>query len=255
MWQRVELKSRAKQTVGRTYWRSVLAALILMICTGGLSVVNSASNAYSSVNAQGDDVYYNFGGMLNGRASSLQDARITLLVLGTLVVAMSVASLAGIAVRVFLLAPLEVGCQSFFIRNRMTDARIGEIGQVFRGNYLNVVKTQFLRSLFTFLWTLLLVIPGIVKGYEYRMIPYILAENPNMDYREAFRLSREMMDGEKWNAFVLDLSFLGWNILSALTCNILGIFYVDPYKANTDAELYAVLKDKLFGGAARPWES
>ena len=64
------------------------------------------------------------------------------------------------------------------------------------GHYVNIVLTMFLRELFTSLWTLLLVIPGIVKHYEYLMIPYILAENPGMDRKEAFQISKRMMDGQ-----------------------------------------------------------
>ena len=61
------------------------------------------------------------------------------------------------------------------------------------------------------------------------MIPYLLAEYPEMSMEEAFSRSREMMYGEKWNAFVLDLSFIPWFLLSGLTFGIVGIFYVNPY--------------------------
>ena len=71
------------------------------------------------------------------------------------------------------------------------------------------------------------------------MVPYILAENPAMNRKEAFLISKKMMMGQKWNAFVLDLSFLGWRCLEAITFGILGIFYVEPYVQATIAELYA----------------
>lgn len=123
---------------------------------------------------------------------------------------------------------------------------IGTILYAYRsGNMINVVFVQLLQAVKTFLWTLLLVIPGIVKGYEYRMIPYILAENPGIDQRRAFELSRIMMTGQKWNAFVLDLSFFLWYLLGAVTCGLASIFYVNPYIAATNAELYAVLRDDL----------
>ena len=60
----------------------------------------------------------------------------------------------------------------------------------------------------TFLWSLLLIIPGIVKSYEYRMIPYLLADHPEMSKDEAFAASKAMIDGNKWDAFVLDFSFI-----------------------------------------------
>lgn len=92
------------------------------------------------------------------------------------------------------------------------------------GHYVNIVLTMFLRDLFTTLWSLLLVVPGIVKHYEYLMVPYIIAENPAMDYKEAFQISKQMMDGEKMEAFIMDLSFIGWYLLSAVTCGLLAIF-------------------------------
>ena len=77
------------------------------------------------------------------------------------------------------------------------------------------------------------------------MIPYILAEYPDMEWRDVFATSKRMMDGEKWNAFVLDLSFLGWQLLSIITCGLVGIFYVNPYKGLTDAALYMALREKI----------
>ena len=92
------------------------------------------------------------------------------------------------------------------------------------------------------LWSLLFVIPGIVKGYEYRMIPFLLAENPDMTKEEVFEESKKLMTGNKWKAFVYDLSFIGWNILSILTCGILSIFFVNPYKSSADAALFEAIK-------------
>ena len=79
------------------------------------------------------------------------------------------------------------------------------------------------------------------------MIPYLLADNPQMTKEQAFAESKRMMQGQKWKAFVLDLSFIGWFILTAITCGILGVFYVNPYKYMTDAELYVALKEITFG--------
>lgn len=78
------------------------------------------------------------------------------------------------------------------------------------------------------------------------MVPYILAENPGMDRREAFAISKRMMDGEKWNTFVLSLSFLGWVLLSGCTCGILTIFFVNPYAQATYTELYTYNKIKAY---------
>ena len=88
-----------------------------------------------------------------------------------------------------------------------------------------------------------------IKAYEYRMIPYLLADNPSMSQEEAFALSREMMKGQKWKTFVLDLSFIGWDILSIFTGGILSMFYVQPYKMMTNAALYEAL---AYGTPAAP---
>lgn len=84
------------------------------------------------------------------------------------------------------------------------------------------------------------MVPLIMKTYEYWLIPYILAENPNMSSKEVFALTKKMMTGYKWECFVLNLSFLGWVFLSLCTCGILSIFYVEPYKAYTMAGFYKV---------------
>lgn len=144
-------------------------------------------------------------------------------------------------VDVFIINPFEVGCRRFFIRNLNEPAQIGNIGYGFDNNYRNVAKTMFFRDLFTVLWSLLFIIPGIVKAYEYMMIPYLLADNPQMTKEQAFAESKRMMQGQKWKAFVLDLSFIGWYILSGLTLGILAIFYVSPYVNATHAALYEAL--------------
>lgn len=115
----------------------------------------------------------------------------------------------------------------------------------FSRSYKNIVKIMFLKNLYIVLWSMLFVIPGIIKAYEYRMIPYILAENPDISMEEAFALSKKMMDNEKLNTFALDLSFLGWFLLGSVSLGICLIFYVTPYYNLTNTELYIVLKQKI----------
>lgn len=98
----------------------------------------------------------------------------------------------------------------------------------------------FLRNLYTFLWTLLLVVPGIVKSYSYAMTPFILAENPDMSASEAIRRSMALMDDHKAELFYLDLTFIGWNILAAITWN-LGYLALNPYKNAARAAFYRQL--------------
>lgn len=99
---------------------------------------------------------------------------------------------------------------------------------------------KFLRSLYTFLWGLLFVIPGIVKSYAYAMTPFIMADNPNLTANEAITASREMMDGHKGDLFWLELTFIGWDLLAALTLN-LGHLALNPYKNAARAAFYREL--------------
>lgn len=108
-------------------------------------------------------------------------------------------------------------------------SQFGRFGQGF--------AQKFLRALYTFLWGLLFVIPGIVKGYAYAMTPFIMAENPEMSASDAITASKELMDGHKWELFTLDLTFIGWNLLAALTLN-LGYLALNPYKNATYAVFY-----------------
>lgn len=146
-----------------------------------------------------------------------------------------------LAFNAFIVNPFLVGCQRFFVRNLDEEASVSNIGYGYDNNYKNIALTMFFRDLYTILWGLLFIIPGIVKAYEYRMIPYLLADDPTMTREQAFAISKEMMTGNKWKAFVLDLSFLGWHILSLFTLGILEIFWVSPYEYATDAALYRKL--------------
>lgn len=271
MWTRGELKDRAKQAFKRNYWKCVLVALVLAILVDGAATV---TNKYSTSNAQnavtgggldlspdvlledGDvysedgDVYSEDGymvyeeGDLSSSSGILDSAGGLIATLGISLILIIMA--AAVAIGIFVCNPIEVGGCSFFLDNASDPEEQPGPGRLFfafqSGGYMNIVLTLFLRNLYTVLWTFLFIVPGIIKSYEYRMIPYILAENPDMDRREAFQLSKDMMQGEKWNAFVLDLSFIGWQILSGITLGIVGIFWTNPYVYATNAELYLELK-------------
>ncbi|MCR4617946.1 MAG: DUF975 family protein [Lachnospiraceae bacterium] len=150
----------------------------------------------------------------------------------------------GIAMDIFLYNPIEYGILKFFKKSLKDGESLGTMFHGFKDGYLGIVKVMFFRDLFIFLWSLLFIIPGIVKGYAYLLVPYILSENPSMSKDEALKESNRLMMGNKWKAFVLDLSFIGWGILSALTLGVLGIFYVSPYKNGTNAALYEKLKEE-----------
>ena len=156
----------------------------------------------------------------------------------------SVASILGILYTIFIGNVIVVGKSGYFIKNHDENPELGEIFKRFKGNYLNVVKIMFLMDLKTLLWLFLFIVPGVIKAYEYSMIPYLLAENPNLSASQAFSLSKQMTTGQKMDLFVLDLSFLGWIILGLICCGI-GILFVLPYPEATKAEVYLILKQQV----------
>ena len=142
-------------------------------------------------------------------------------------------------------APLEIGVTKYYIQvSEDSSTAMDRCFDGFRYNWKNIVWIYFLMVMKLFLWSLLFVIPGIIKAFEYSMIPYLLAENPNMTAKEAFETSKKMTDNEKWNLFVLDLSFIGWYFLGLLCCGV-GTIFVAPYVRATEVQVYFVLKTKL----------
>lgn len=115
--------------------------------------------------------------------------------------------------------------------------------------YLKSIGVYLLVGIFTALWSLLLVVPGIIKGLSYSQAPYILAENPQMDIMECIDASKQIMDGHKMDLFLLQLSFIGWFFLCSLTFGI-ALIYVNPYYNATVANFYEALKAEKSGAAA-----
>ena len=232
MWTRAELKSKAKFSFKRNYWKSVLISLILALLVGGGSSGSSISSAVSnnligSSDSSVTDYYFNDDSSLydgndfyddtyDGNVeddiddlNSMADNTAGMMAIGIFLIVFIMMFVVLMAVvillDVFIFNPLEVGCKKYYLRNLNEPAQVGNIGYAFDNNYKNITKTMFFRDLFTVLWTLLFIIPGIVKSYEYQMIPYLLADNPQMTKEQAFEESKRMMQGQKWKAFVLSL--------------------------------------------------
>ncbi len=106
---------------------------------------------------------------------------------------------------------------------------------------LNISKILFCKYVYQFLWNLT-IIGGFIKSYEYKLIPYLLAENPNLTRKEAFSLSKELMKGEKWRVFILDCTFIPWKLLESITLGLSSIFYYNTYRECVYAELYINLR-------------
>lgn len=298
MWNRAQLKDKAKFALKHNYWKCVLVALLVGLFAGSTSTtlmsdvteeidslleedeINTSDVEYSDqyeAEDNSDDYwegYYDgyFGdedenlsqdyadgyrdGLLdkgeagNTSADDIFDLTgespgfgigVAIAFIGIFILIYIVIVAISLVWSAFILNPLQMGCNRFFFIGLNRPAQIKEVAFGFDHNYKNIMKILFSRSLYTILWSMLFWIPGIVKSYEYRMIPYLLAENPNLTKEQAFAMSKQMMSGNKWKAFVLDLSFIGWDLLSMCTLGILDTFYVAPYKHLTNAALYEQL--------------
>lgn len=165
----------------------------------------------------------------------------------SIVVGIALGSVLILVFDIFIGNPLIVGKRRFFLENRIEKDYRTPIRTILhsykKGMYIKTVKVMFFKDLFTLLW-MFTIIGGIVKYYEYRAIPYILAENIQLSRKEIFDLSKSIMKGYKWKNFVLDISFFPWIILESLTLGIAGIFYVVPYIAATGTEAYVAIRNE-----------
>lgn len=220
MWTRSELKSYAKAKLAYSYWPIVGVTFLVGLIPTLLNVEIPTDQMYQLGYISGDTYY--------------------LLSFVNLVIVF-----AGFFLGIFVFGPLKVGLMRYYINQETRTASISDLFYPFKHNYWNVVGVLFLQGLYTFLWTLLFLIPGIIKGYEYLMIPYLLAEKPDMKASEVFKATKRMMDGNKWDTFVLYLSFIGWIFLAILTIGLLDIFFVTPYLGLTMSELYLALKSRV----------
>lgn len=285
MWERKELKEKAKKVVHRNYWTAIVVCFLIALLTGefgtsilGIWQAEDSMDPYYVIHHQMDKIEienYEMLDFLDGKdirnglneiqtkvfktiEANLNSAmkpqkyifkiwdgihsfQMNQMQLGVL---LCIGSVIALAFTILVADPLIVGEKKYFLKARKNNnTKIGILVEVFqKEHWFHIAIIMFLRNIYNALWYLT-IIGGIIKTYEYRMIPYILADNPNTERKEAFRLSKQMMKGNKWKTFILDLSFLGWNFLSVLTFGILSILYVNPYNATTMTELYVVLKE------------
>ena len=126
--------------------------------------------------------------------------------------------------------PLIMGLMNWYRQSIYEKTPLSEMFSFYtNGRFWGSVGTQLLMSLYIYLWSLLFVIPGMIKAYSYSQAMFIKAENPDISASRAIELSKIMMEGHKWDLFILHCSFFGWALLSSITYHILGIVYVFPY--------------------------
>ncbi len=140
---------------------------------------------------------------------------------------------------ILVLGPLEYSKRYMFLK-QARDGQPMQLGDMFRGfqdDFGGTLLIGFLTGLFTALWSLLFVIPGIVKYYAYSMAYYVKADHPDYNWKACVDESRRLMNGHKWEKFVQDLSFIGWTIVGSL-CLGVGTLWVTPYVYATEAQFY-----------------
>ena len=194
-------------------------------------------------------------GVLAGFVNSVTSGSI----LVTLIAAVnSMVGSAGITVFLFIVLSLLLALGAWvFLFNMYTvvsrriflEGRVYEKLTIQRFAFLLRVKrwtkvslTMALASLYQMLWALTIV-GGIIKRYSYFLVPYIAAENPDISPKKVVNLSRKMMHGHKWECFVFELTYWGWDILGSLTFGLTAIFYSNPYKTAAFSEFYVQMRD------------
>ncbi len=264
MFNRAELKSRAKEVLSdtHTYWLSFAVCLIIGLVGGTTSFT---ANFSTGTNMEDD-----LTSLLTLNSLNMQNIIIVGIILSGIIVL-------AICFSIFLITPLNVGGKRFFIKSALGETEFSNLGVVFKSSYyLNVVKVMFMRNLFLILWALIALapycgslvlmavlphkfiletsilllvsvfafIPFIMKSYSYLMVDYIVAQNPEIDWREAINRSKEMMRECRFQTFILELSFLGWQILGVMLCGV-GVLFIAPYMQATFAQLYLERKNKV----------
>lgn len=153
------------------------------------------------------------------------------------IVTLTFAAILTSIVRFVIGSIVQVGYSQFNLD--IIDLKKAEFKKIFSffKNWANAFLTNLLKTLYISLWSLLFIIPGIIATYRYSMTPFILTENPDLSPDEAIARSKELMKGNKWRLFCLYFSFIGWDILCALTLGILS-FWVAPYKHAAEAAFY-----------------
>ena len=237
------LKENAKANMKKNHWLFVAIAFVM-----GLGTSNPSFSF--SFNIDTEDLTSFFSNPEQGQSqlSKLltdESALITIAVLFiSAIFLFLVTTVISTALQAFVFTPLRAGGIRFLLKQRKNNpARFSELICNFKDKtFLNIAITTLIKTLYIFAYTLLFIVPGIIKSYEYWAVTYILAVRPDIDRKEALRLSKTIMDGHKMELFMLDLSFFGWRILSSVACGLVGILYVSPYIECTFVEFFSYIR-------------
>ena len=223
-----ELRAKAWNSLNGKYWMAFAVVLV----TG---LIASVGNAFVS-----------FGQELSAVLGMVDPSEMdSTMIAGALVLSgvVIISAIIGALFSLFVTNAITVGVSNYFIKNTDSKPSLGDAFSGFKVKYGRNIGTLLLVGIKTVLWTLLFIIPGIIKVYEYSIIPYILADDPEISSKDAFKKAKQMMNGNKWRLFKLEFSFIGWFILCVLTFG-LGTFFLLPYINAANAEFYVELKNR-----------
>ena len=211
---------------------------------GGVSTVGDLSSLFETDSGTDIDISTDLGtegfGSIQDIFNAIDPAAWA--IFGTVAaIAVAIGLVVGIAY--FLLGSIvTVGYAKFNLN--LIDSEKADLVDLFAyfKHWKTTVLANLLRTAYIFLWSLLCFIPGIIASYSYAMVPYIMAENPELSAREACERSKQMMDGNRWRLFCLSFSFIGWSLLCVFTCG-LGNIVLTPYIEASIADFYREVSD------------
>ena len=228
-----DFKQIARNSLAGRWGMAVLAGLIatlLGVVEGHgpeVKVNIDASGADASFQLAGQTIF-STGGALDSNIGTFLTGSFTYIMILSIVMALVYMTLGSV---------IRLGYARFNLN--LVDRKEAVLENLFAyfRHWKTAIVTRLLTSLYTFLWTLLFMIPGIIASYSYAMTGYILAEHPELSAGEAIDRSKELMTGNRWRLFCLQFSFIGWGILCVFTCGI-GNLWLMPYKQAATAAFY-----------------
>ncbi|MGN0298209.1 MAG: DUF975 family protein [Lachnospiraceae bacterium] len=229
-----DFRASARAALKGKWLMAMVAGLIAFLLGASVyAYANGGSSASSSgQNSNGLEIIYNGdyeSGFEEHFVESVFASVITPFVITIVIV--------GVIISLTIGGAVTIGYRRYHLA--LMDGDTPSLGMLFSGFsiYGKAFLLNLLTGIYIVLWSMLFVIPGIIKSFSYAMAPFILAENPDMTPNEAITASRQMMDGNKWRLFCLNFSFIGWALLAALTCG-LGCIPLEPYVASANAAFY-----------------
>ena len=234
MWSIRDIKRQGRSALKKNYLRSVVVAALMFLLTTVASVLSRKRS---------ESILQNVGFEPLHKMAPNE----ILIIAGIVVVGYMSIIVFAVLVKIIFSNALEAGGCLFFRNN--VEKGAAEIALIREGfsDYAHVFATLLLRDVFLVLWLCLMIFPGLIKIYSYKMVPYIVKEYPDLSETEVITLSRRMMDGNKWHAFLLDLTFLGWLFAGTVTFGVISVLWALPYYENTWAALYLELNGEQGG--------